>query len=96
MIETIGEGKSAVATPDGKSRKKKKKVFTDYSYKISCPHFVFERVPVRDRLYTQRILQTVKVKNRAFQSFHSKSPDFSGDLPLFDKIMKIFQSPDFE
>ena len=25
MIETTGEGKSAVATPDGKSRKKKKK-----------------------------------------------------------------------
>ena len=25
MIETAGEGKSAVATPDGKSRKKKKK-----------------------------------------------------------------------
>ena len=24
MIETTGEGKSAVATPDGKSRKKKK------------------------------------------------------------------------
>ena len=26
LIETTGEGKSAVATPDGKSRKKKKKV----------------------------------------------------------------------
>ena len=25
LIETTGEGKSAVATPDGKSRKKKKK-----------------------------------------------------------------------
>ena len=25
MIETTGEGKSAVAAPDGKSRKKKKK-----------------------------------------------------------------------
>ena len=30
MIETTGEGKSAVATPDGKSRKKKKKI-TDLS-----------------------------------------------------------------
>ena len=26
----------------------------------------------------------------------SKSPDFSGDLPIFDKIMKISRSPDFE
>ena len=26
MIETTGEGKSAVATPDGKSRQKKKKL----------------------------------------------------------------------
>ena len=29
MIETTGEGKSAVATPDGKSRKKKKKIVID-------------------------------------------------------------------
>ena len=29
MIETTGEGKSAVATPDGKSRKKKKKKIID-------------------------------------------------------------------
>ena len=28
MIETTGQGKSAVATPDGKSRKKKKKKFS--------------------------------------------------------------------
>ena len=26
----------------------------------------------------------------------SKSPDFSGDLPIFDKIMKISRSPDLE
>ena len=80
LIETTGEGKSAVATPDGKSRKKKKG-FTDYSYKISCPDFVFERVPVRDRLYTQRILQTVKIKNRAFQSFQVSR--FFGRSPAF-------------
>ena len=29
MIETTGEGKSAVATPDGKSRKKKKKKLSE-------------------------------------------------------------------
>ena len=28
LIETTGEGKSAVATPDGKSRKKKKKLIS--------------------------------------------------------------------
>ena len=26
----------------------------------------------------------------------SKSPDFAGDLPIFDKIMKITRSPDLE
>ena len=26
----------------------------------------------------------------------SKSPDFSGDLPIFDNIMKISRSPDSE
>ena len=26
----------------------------------------------------------------------SKSPDFAGDLPIFDKIMKISRSPDLE
>ena len=26
----------------------------------------------------------------------SKSPDFSGDLPTFDNIMKISRSPDLE
>ena len=26
----------------------------------------------------------------------SKSPDLAGDLPIFDKIMKISRSPDLE
>ena len=26
----------------------------------------------------------------------SKSPDYAGDLPIFDKIMKISRSPDLE
>ena len=33
-------------------------------------------------------------KYRYVQNRASKSPDFSGDLPIFDKIMKISRSPD--
>ena len=37
LIETTGEGKSAVATPDGKSRKKKKSTFKLILKSIAMP-----------------------------------------------------------
>ena len=37
------------------------------------------------------MMQSALANDRA-----SKSPDFSGDLPIFDKIMKISRSPDLE
>ena len=38
-----------------------------------------------------RSIQPTEINCRA-----SKSPDFSGDLPIFYKIMKISRSPDLE
>ena len=40
--------------------------------------------------------QSLNRREQAARCRASKSPDFSGDLPLFDKIMKISRSPDFE
>ena len=34
--------------------------------------------------------------NTMYVTSASKSPDFAGDLPIFDKIMKISRSPDLE
>ena len=41
-------------------------------------------------------LKEAILKYRALNSRATKSPDLSGDLPIFDKIMKISRSPDLE
>ena len=66
MIETTGEGKSAVATPDGKSRNKKK---TELNMK-STKTYIMTAILI----FSCNVLQPCYIKQFQFISVHIMSP----------------------